>query len=196
MRVASRVAIYGGSFDPIHNGHLAVAEAARERFQLDEVMIVPTAHPPHRADAVASYQDRYNMVELALEGRRSIHPSKLEEPGSADKHYTIETLRRLRRMLPHDELFVIIGVDSYNNLHTWREPQALALEAELIVVSRPGSEPDAKLRLPASRVHFITDIQQAVSASQIRAAVRAGESLEKFVPKAVADYIRTHHLYL
>jgi nicotinate-nucleotide adenylyltransferase len=191
-----RVAIYGGSFDPIHNGHLAVAEAARDRFQLDEVMVVPTAHPPHRADAVASYQDRYNMVELALEGRRSIHPSKLEEPGSAYKHYTIETLRRLRHMLPKDELFVIIGVDSYNNLHTWREPLALALEAELIVVSRPGSEPDAKLRLPASRVHFITDIQQDVSASQIRAAVRAGGSLEKFVPSAVAEYIRAHHLYL
>jgi nicotinate-nucleotide adenylyltransferase len=191
-----RVAIYGGSFDPIHNGHLAVAEAARDRFELDEVMIVPTAHPPHRDEAVASYQNRYSMVELALEGRRAIHPSKLEEPGSADKHYTIETLRRLRRMLPKDELFVIIGVDSYNNLHTWREPLALALEAELIVVSRPGSEPDAKLRLPASRVHFITDVRHDVSASAIRAAARGGEPLEKFVPKAVADYIRAHHLYL
>ena len=191
-----RVAMYGGSFDPIHNGHLAVVEAARDRFELDEVMIVPTAHPPHRSDAIASYQDRYNMVELALEDRRAIHPSKLEEPGSAYKHYTIETLRRLRHMLPQDELFVIIGVDSYNNLHTWREPQALALEAELIVVSRPGSEPDAKLRLPASRVHFITDIQQDISASHIRAAVAAGEPIEKFVPKAVAEYIRAHHLYL
>lgn len=196
MRVANRVAIYGGSFDPIHNGHLAVAEAARDRFELDEVMIVPTAHPPHRSDAVASYQDRYNMIELAVEGRRAIHPSKLEEPGSAFKHYTIETLRRLRQMLPKDELFVIIGVDSYNNLHTWREPQALATEAELIVVSRPGSEPDAKLRLPASRVHFIRDIQQDVSASQIRAAVAAGQPIEKFVPRAVAEYIRAHHLYL
>ena len=196
MRVANRVAIYGGSFDPIHDGHLAVAEAARDRFELDEVMIVPTAHPPHRSDAVASYQDRYNMIELAVEGRRAIHPSKLEEPGSAFKHYTIETLRRLRQMLPKDELFVIIGVDSYNNLHTWREPQALATEAELIVVSRPGSEPDAKLRLPASRVHFIRDIQQDVSASQIRAAVAAGQPIEKFVPRAVAEYIRAHHLYL
>ena len=191
-----RVAIYGGSFDPIHNGHLAVTEAARDRFELDEVMIVPTAHPPHRAEATASYEDRYNMVELAAEGRRAIHPSKLEEPGSADKHYTIETLRRLRRMLPQDELFVIVGVDSYNNLHTWREPQALATEAELIVVSRPGSEPDAKLRLPASRVHFITDTQQDVSASKIRAAVAAGQPIDKFVPKAVAEYIRAHHLYL
>lgn len=196
MRVANRVAIYGGSFDPVHNGHLAIAEAARDRFQLNEVMIVPTAHPPHRSDAVASYQDRYNMIELAVEGRRAIHPSKLEEPGSAFKHYTIETLRRLRQMLPKDELFVIIGVDSYNNLHTWREPQALATEAELIVVSRPGSEPDAKLRLPASRVHFIRDIQQDVSASQIRAAVAAGQPIEKFVPRAVAEYIRAHHLYL
>jgi nicotinate-nucleotide adenylyltransferase len=196
VRVANRVAIYGGSFDPIHDGHLAVAEAARDRFELDEVMIVPTAHPPHRSDAVASYQDRYNMIELAVEGRRAIHPSKLEEPGSAFKHYTIETLRRLRQMLPKDELFVIIGVDSYNNLHTWREPQALATEAELIVVSRPGSEPDAKLRLPASRVHFIRDIQQDVSASQIRAAVAAGQPIEKFVPRAVAEYIRAHHLYL
>jgi nicotinate-nucleotide adenylyltransferase len=196
VRVANRVAIYGGSFDPIHSGHLAVAEAARDRFELDEVMIVPTAHPPHRSDAVASYQDRYNMIELAVEGRRAIHPSKLEEPGSAFKHYTIETLRRLRQMLPKDELFVIIGVDSYNNLHTWREPQALATEAELIVVSRPGSEPDAKLRLPASRVHFIRDIQQDVSASQIRAAVAAGQPIEKFVPRAVAEYIRAHHLYL
>lgn len=191
-----RTAIYGGSFDPVHNGHVAVAEAARDRLQLDQVLLVPTAHPPHREDAVASYEHRYRMIEAAVNGRKGLTASRLEEPGTSAKHYTVETLRKLRASRPHDELFVILGMDSYNHLHLWREPQALASEAELIVVSRPGAHADAQLRLPASRVHFIQDVAQDVSASKVRAGVRQGAAWEKFVPAKVAEYIRAHQLYL
>jgi nicotinate-nucleotide adenylyltransferase len=190
-----RVAIYGGSFDPIHRGHIAVAEAARNRLDIDQVLFVPTAHPPHRGEPQASYGDRIEMIRQAIEEKQGLLASRLEEPGSAEKHYTIDSLRRLRAQRPNDELFVIIGMDSYNNLHTWREPQAIASEAELIVVSRPGSHPDAKLRLPASRVHFIQDVAEDVAASTIRAQVASGAKWEEFVPKAVAEYIRAHHLY-
>jgi nicotinate-nucleotide adenylyltransferase len=190
-----RVAIYGGSFDPIHRGHIAVAQAARKRLDIDQVLFVPTAHPPHRGEPQASYGDRIEMIRRAIEGKQGLLASSLEEPGSAEKHYTIDSLRRLRAQRPNDELFVIIGMDSYNNLHTWREPQAIASEAELIVVSRPGSHPDAKLRLPASRVHFIQDVDEDVAASTIRAQVASGTKWEEFVPKAVAEYIRAHHLY-
>lgn len=188
-----RIAIYGGSFDPIHNGHIAVAEAARDRFELDEVLIVPTSHPPHRAEPQASYEDRFKMVELAVSGKHGLTASRLEEPTTDAKHYTIGTLRKLKEARPNAELFVIIGMDSYNNLHTWREPQAITSEAELIVVSRPGSKPDAKLRLPASRVHFIQDLAMDVSASRVRAQ---GGSSQDSVPQAVAEYIRAHHLYV
>lgn len=191
-----RVAIYGGSFDPIHLGHLAVAEAARERLDIDEVLLVPTAYPPHRGDPVASFEDRIAMIKAAIAGRKGLLVSRLEEPGSASKHYTIDTIRRLHVQRPNDELFVIIGMDSYNNLHAWREPLAIVSEAELIVVSRPGCEPDAKLRLPASRVHFIIDIAHDLSASRIRAAVASGQPWENFVTPGVAEYIRAHHLYV
>jgi nicotinate-nucleotide adenylyltransferase len=188
--------MYGGSFDPIHLGHLAVAEAARDRLDIDQVLLVPTAYPPHRGDPVASYEDRSAMINVAIAGRKGLLASRLEEPGDHPKHYTLDTLRRLRAQRPNDELFVIIGMDSYNSLHTWREPVAIASEAELIVVSRPGCQPDAKLRLPASRVHFITDVQHDLSASEIRAAVASGHPWEKFVAPGVAEYIRTHHLYV
>jgi nicotinate-nucleotide adenylyltransferase len=191
-----RVAIYGGSFDPIHRGHVAVAEAAKKRFDLDEVLLIPTAHPPHRDEPHASYEDRYEMVRLALEGRTGLLPSRLEEPGSAEKHYTIDTIRKLRAQQPNAELFVIIGADSYNNIHTWREPQAIVSEAELIVVSRPGCELNAKMRLPASRVHFIQDVEEDVSASRLRAEIASDANWEEFVPRAVAEYIREHHLYV
>jgi nicotinate-nucleotide adenylyltransferase len=191
-----RVAIYGGSFDPIHLGHLAVAEAARDRLDIDEVLLVPTAYPPHRGEPVASYDDRIAMINIAIDGRKGLLASRLEQPGGSSKHYTIDTIRRLHAQRPNDELFVIIGMDSYNNLHTWREPQAIVSEAELIVVSRPGSEPDAKLRLPASRVHFITDVAHDLAASRIRAAVASGQPWEKFVTPGVAEYIRAHHLYV
>lgn len=191
-----RVAMYGGSFDPIHLGHIAVAENARDRFQLDAVLFVPTAHPPHRDHPRASYEDRLKMIDLAVAGRKGLSVSRLEEPVTAAKHYTVDTLRRLRAQRPKDELFVIIGMDSYNNLHTWREPLAIASEAELIVVSRPGSAQDAKLRLPASRVHFLTDVHYEQSASRVRLSAAAGASLEKSVPAAVANYIRAHQLYV
>jgi nicotinate-nucleotide adenylyltransferase len=191
-----RVAIYGGSFDPVHRGHLAVAEAARKKFDLDEVLLVPTAHPPHRDEPQASYEDRYQMVRAAIEGKPGLLASRLEEPGSAEKHYTIDAIRKLKAQRPNVEILVIIGADSFNNIHTWREPQSIVSEAELIVVSRPGSDLNAKMRLPASRVHFIQDVQEDVSASKLRAAIASGAKWEEFVPKGVADYIRTHHLYV
>jgi nicotinate-nucleotide adenylyltransferase len=191
-----RVGIYGGSFDPIHRGHLAVAEAAKKKFDLDEVLLVPTSNPPHREKPQAAYENRYEMVRLACEGRHGLLPSRLEEPGTAEKHYTIDTIRRLRRNHPRNELFVIIGADSFNNIHTWREPQSIVSEAELIVVSRPGSDLNAKMRLPASRVHFIQDVQEDVSASKLRAEIASGAKWEEFVPKRVAEYIRAHHLYV
>lgn len=189
-----RIAFYGGSFDPIHNGHLAVAEAARTKLELDEVWLVPTGHPSHRAAPHASYEDRLAMLRLAIAGKPGLAASDVESPESAPKHYTIETLRRVRREHA-GEWFVIVGMDSYNNLHTWREPQALASEAELIVVSRPGLHPDAKLRLPASRVHFIPEVQVDVSASEIRGRVAQGQSIAGSVPPPVEEYIRAHHLY-
>jgi nicotinate-nucleotide adenylyltransferase len=190
-----RVGFYGGSFDPVHNGHLAVAEAARTKLELDEVWLVPTGHPSHRDEPYASYEDRFEMVRLAVDGKLSLLASDVESPQSAPKHYTIETIRRLRQSRPADEWFVILGMDSFNNLHTWREPQALASEAELIVVSRPGLQPDAKLRLPASRVHFIPAVQVDVSASQIRRRVVEGQRIAGLVPARVEEYIHAHHLY-
>jgi nicotinate-nucleotide adenylyltransferase len=138
------VAIFGGTFDPIHSGHLAVARAARERFALKQVLFIPADAPPHKMKApITAYQHRFAMVAIATAGEKEFVPSDLEAPPTADKErrpsYSIETVRRVRSMLKNsDRLFFLIGMDAFKDIATWREPDALLREAEFIVVSRPG----------------------------------------------------------
>ena len=137
------VAIFGGTFDPIHSGHLAVARAARERFQLKQILFVPADAPPHKLKTpLTPYHHRLAMVALATEGEKEFVASDLEAraPGEERKpSYSIDTVRRLRAKLKKaDRLFFIIGIDAFKIFATWREPEALLREVEFIVVSRPG----------------------------------------------------------
>jgi nicotinate-nucleotide adenylyltransferase len=137
------VAIFGGTFDPVHSGHLAVARAARERFQLKQILFVPADAPPHKLKTpLTPYHHRLAMVALATEGEKEFVASDLEAraPGEERKpSYSIDTVRRLRAKLKKaDRLFFIIGIDAFKIFATWREPEALLREVEFIVVSRPG----------------------------------------------------------
>src|ERR1017187_2053220 len=161
------ISLFGGTFDPIHHGHLALARAAQERFSLGRIYFVPSNNPPHRPRGpLASYFDRYAMVVLATMGEKTFLPSLLEAPQvraeakagkahsseTATANFSIDTVRRLKQTLKKiDQLFFLIGIDAFAEIAKWREPEALLRECKFIVASRPGySLADVANALPES----------------------------------------------
>jgi nicotinate-nucleotide adenylyltransferase len=186
-----RIAIFGGTFDPIHSAHLTVAREAADRFALDRVLFIPAAQPPHKSGATsAGYEDRYRMVELATKGDPRFVPSRLEE--GARRSFSIDTIEKLRPTLaPGDELFFLIGADAFADIRTWRRWEDVIREVEFIVASRPGHAYEAP---PGARVQRLETVALPVSSSAIRRRLAAGESPVE-LPAAVLRYIRERGLY-
>jgi len=194
-----RLGILGGTFDPMHNGHLATAEAAIECAELDEVVFVPTGTPPHRPAAVASAAQRLEMCRLATAGDPRFAVSDVEVK-RAGPSYTADTLLSLRGANPHAELFLILGWDAASFFRTWHRPDEVIALAPVVVVTRPGHEVPGTDALTAAglqpgRVILCRHPTPAVSASAIRQAVSGGESIAGLVPEAVERYIASQRLY-
>ena len=186
-----KTAIFGGTFDPIHCAHLTVAQEAAERLQLDQVLFIPAANPPHKPGAVhASFEDRYRMVELACAGHLHFVPSRLEE--GAGKSYSITTIERVRAGQElADELYLIIGADAFADISTWHRWQEAIAAVEFVVVTRPGHE----YAVPkGARVHRLDTLALEVSSSAIRASLAAGGTPPE-LPASVMAYIRERSLY-
>jgi len=193
-------AVLGGSFNPIHYGHLLLADDVADLLGLDHVLFVPAARPPHKANAdLAPAQDRYAMVELAIAGHPKFAVSDLElhRPGLS---YTVDTLEALA--IPRKELFLIIGSETFLDLLTWRSPRRVAELAQLAVVPRLGSafDPDgAAVRKVVHEIGHEPRIVRAsslpISASDLRRRVREGRSIAYRLPEAVDAYIRARRLY-
>jgi len=186
-----RLAIFGGTFDPIHNAHLTVAREALLHFDLDKVVFIPAAIPPHKAAMTgASYEERFHMVRLACAGEPRFQPSRLEE--DKRKSYSILTIERVRALLaPADELFFIIGADAFAEIRTWFRWQDVLAAVEFIVVTRPGHEYEIP---PGAKVRQLETLALPVSSSEIRRKLAAGEAAEELPPE-VADFIRARGLY-
>ena len=201
-----RVALFGGTFDPIHRGHLALASAAASAFALDRVLFAPVGRQPLKAESpAATFADRLEMTRLAVasaaDPRFAVSSVDAPRPDGAP-NYTVDTLAALTREYPAATLFVLTGADSFLTLRGWRSPDRLLELAEWIVVSRPEfplSEPQlAPLALTAaqrSRVHLLTTVHEDVSATELRQRLHAGDPCPGLLPAAVADYIQTHRLY-
>jgi nicotinate-nucleotide adenylyltransferase len=187
----SRVAIFGGAFDPIHNAHLAVAAAAADEFHLNRVLFVPAHHPPHKGGITyAPYRDRVRMVELACAVDRRFEASRLEE--GTERSYSIDTIEKVRAALgPEDELFFIIGADAFAELRTWRRWQDVARAVRFLVVSRPGYRYDVPQEVKAER---LDTVDLPASSSEVRRALAASHKAES-VPESVMQYIKSHCLY-
>jgi len=183
-----RLALFGGTFDPIHNAHLTVAREAADQFHLAEVWFVPAAHPPHKADhAMAPYEDRYRMVELACRADQRFYPSRLE--AGPRQSYSIDTIDKLRA--EGEQPFFIIGADAFAEITTWHRWRDLIRVTEFIVVTRPGHDYTA----PAgARVHRLDTVALPVSSSEIRRRLAQGETPAE-LPAEVAAYIRDRGLY-
>lgn len=231
------IGFFGGTFDPIHKGHLALAQAARQRGNLGRVLFVTTnVSPLKTSQEGTSYFHRYAMTALATTGEKAFVPSLLEAPGEFILHdkkgargsvasapnYSIDSVRKLKRDLKKsDGLFFLIGIDAFKDIAKWREAEELFSECEFIIASRPGysladvatslperlrprdavTKPFAKqpargdLVLPGVTIHLLDDVNQNISATAIRAAVKAKRPIKKFVPESVEEYIKKEGLY-
>jgi nicotinate-nucleotide adenylyltransferase len=195
---ADRVGILGGTFDPIHYGHLAAGEDARVAVGLREVLFIPCGDPYHKPELYASSgEDRFEMVCLAIASNPAFRASQVEidRPGPS---YTIDTVRALRREHPDTEFHVILGADAMSELPQWKRHRALLDEARFIVVSRPGTTWDDLRRLPEDYLksaHLLNIPAVDVSSSEIRQRVRRGEPIRYLVPPAVEQYIANRGLY-
>lgn len=215
---APRIGLFGGTFDPIHNGHLRAARLVGRRFGLDRIFFIPAAIPPHKARPdMAPARDRLRMTALAVSGRGDWTASSIELRAGGPS-YSIRTIEAMRRRFPRARLFFIVGADAFLEIKTWREWERVLRSCAFIVMTRPGSRLDAAagvlgpawkdaLRrvVPGKRlseaafvppaVFFLPIDALPVSSTRIRERARDGRSLAALVPPAVADHIRTKGLY-
>jgi nicotinate-nucleotide adenylyltransferase len=207
--------VLGGTFDPIHLGHVAAADAAQRALSLDSVLLIPSRIPPHRADTVtAGAEDRFAMARLAASDRPGWSASRIELDREG-RSYTYDTLIELQDGMDEgSQIFFITGADAFAEIASWSRYPAILDLAHFVVVSRPGITLDslrarvpsafdrpfdaAQGRLPSAqtRVILVEAPTPYISSTDIRRRVRAGESLAGYVPVPVADYIRDHRLYL
>ncbi len=186
-----RIAIFGGTFDPIHNAHVSIAREAADKFALDRVLFVTAGNPPHKTEVeTAAYHHRHRMVELACETDARFVASRLEE--GLGKSYSIRTIRKVRAGLRRsDRLFFLIGADAFAEIGTWYKAGEVITAVEFIVVSRPGYQypvPEAAV------VHRLETLALPVSSSQIRYRLQHGLGAGD-LPENVARYAEEHHLY-
>ena len=220
-RLSERIGIYGGTFDPVHNGHIEIARRVARNFDLDKLLIVPTSRPPHKDHgSISDAYHRYAMAVLATidDPRLLVSTVELEAP---DRPYTFQTVERLRETYGDEkDYFFIMGADSFAELDTWREPERLIAGVNIVVAARPGVEisfshlpeqvganiVDLRGRNDEARVEtgggakqpkiFLTDYVEAdISSTEIRRMVGEGRSIKGLVPPPILDYIEKYELY-
>jgi nicotinate-nucleotide adenylyltransferase len=218
-----KIAFFGGTFDPVHRGHVAVARAAAKKFALDVIYFAPADIPPHKQKrALADFRHRYAMLALATAGDKRFVPS-LIDAHTGQPNYSYETVLRLKKSLSNtDQLYFLIGVDAFKEISTWHKPVELLGECDFIVASRPGysladaaralpealrpSVSDLKklsrkqsgaIRLRHTTLHLLAGVDEPVSSTEIRSiAGEAPARLGGYVPRPVAEYIKKERLYI
>jgi nicotinate-nucleotide adenylyltransferase len=196
----ARIGVFGGTFDPIHNGHLLIAREMTHALSLDRVLFVLAARPPHKlGQAITGDHHRLAMLRLALVDEPAFEISEVElfRPG---KSFTADTLEELARRLAPASLVFLMGEDSLRDLPNWHDPHRIVKFAEIGVAARPGIDFDVSQiyeRVPGStgRVNLVQTSEVDVSSQEIRDRVASGKSIENMVPPRVAGYIRAHKLY-
>ena len=194
-----RLGLYGGTFDPIHLGHLVLAEACREACALDRVWFVVAGSPPHKLGERTPVADRLEMVRIAVAGHPAFEVSEVEAEGPGP-HYSFQTLEAIGRDRPADELFFLIGADSLADLPTWRRPERIAELATLVVVNRPGFDPAVRAAVPdlgpaARPIRNVTVPPIGIASHDLRRRVAEGRSIRYQVPRGVEAYIAAQALY-
>ncbi len=194
----NKIGLFGGTFDPIHNGHLIVTEAVREAFLLDKIIFIPARQQPFKTNTPMQLPEhRLEMVKLAIASNPYFEVSDIEirQKGIS---YTINTIREFRKTFPENEyeLFFLLGSDNANSFHLWKQPGELLKFCKFIAFGRPGFQLAKNSSNLTSAFHLFSAPLVEISATKIRNRVRDGKSIHYLVPAAVEDYIQKHGLYL
>jgi nicotinate-nucleotide adenylyltransferase len=192
-----KLGLFGGSFDPIHNGHLLTLSAAASELALDRVLLIPNPFPPHKpAEQLTPYVYRREMVRLALKAFPAFELATIEEE-SKGPAYTTDTVRRVleTRGISPEDCWLIIGADSLLEIECWKDPEALYRDCRVAVLPRPGCDLTRVPKRFLSRTRVLKSPQIDISASEVRARVAAGEPIDHLVPAPVETYIHSHKLY-
>lgn len=206
-----RLGIFGGTFNPVHNGHVRTAEEVRGIMTLDRILFIPSGNPPLKSGDLADAADRFAMTLLAVAGNPAFSVSDIELAGER-KSYTVDTVSSLLDAHPHDHLFLILGIDAFLDMPNWYRPHELLSLINIIVMARPGIAstniaaspflaelmPDDRgiWQLPSGKtVSLVAVAPHDISSTRIRQLVRSSRSIDHLVPAAVAEYIAAHRLY-
>lgn len=195
-----KIGLFGGTFDPVHNGHIAVAQEAKKRLCLDKIILIPAGDPPHKTQKkVTQKQHRLRMTELAFEPFDGYEISDYEIRKNTPS-YSVDMIRHFHETFAGSELFFIIGADSFADLPSWWHYRELLSLCSIIVVSRPDTEKSDLLAdfsgdEEAPRVFFLDNLHMDISSTQIRAMVYHGQDVTAFVPETVCRYIQENRLY-
>lgn len=194
------IGLMGGSFNPIHCGHVALARAALESGRVERVLFLPTGNPPHKKEGLADKFDRLRMVELAVEHEAGVAVCR-EEIDRDGVIYTVDTLAALKRKMPDCTLTYLIGADTLRALGTWRRVETVIERCKFLVMMREGETREEVIRLAGlwtqrgAQIDFLDARKMDISSTQIREQIQKGLPFERLVPQAVADYIHKHGLY-
>lgn len=216
--MGKRIGLFGGTFNPVHCGHLKAGEAVQKRFSLDRILFIPSYIPPHKdTPDIASPRHRLKMVELALRPYPCFIPSSIEVE-AREKSYSVITLGKIRKLYPRALIFFILGIDAFLEIETWKDSAQLLEQCYFVIISRPGFRLDDANQVLKGRYETrIYGLQEAevvreellgswqifllpvnaldISSTDIREKVRRGKSIKKLVPDAVETYIRKNRLY-
>ncbi len=195
-----RIGLFGGTFDPVHSGHIALARRVANDFSLDRLIFIPAGNPPHkRKEKITDAKHRFEMVRLATESEPKFSVSDYEME-SKTPNYSYLTISHFKKEFPNDEIFFLIGGDSFRNLPDWKNYRTLLALCTFIVVPRPGVEKQDYLEkfhgdeVPP-RVLFLKNFSYDLSSTEVRNALSGGENAEGLLPDAVLTYIRQNQLY-
>lgn len=198
-----RIGIMGGTFNPIHKGHLAIVRAAKKQFRLNKVIFVPSGAPPHKtSEYIAPKEDRFNMINLVIAGNKNYSVSRVEldRPGFS---YAVDTFNELKKEYRGSaQLYYIMGMDSINEILTWKKPMELFKLCQFIVATRPGAKIKTMrriLKFPPVKMHSDTihliEVRMNVSSTQIRESISKGRIPARHIDRKVIDYIKENKLY-
>ncbi|MBQ7049449.1 MAG: nicotinate-nucleotide adenylyltransferase [Firmicutes bacterium] len=197
-----KIAIMGGTFDPIHYGHLVTAEAVMHEYQIDQVLFIPSGQPPHKTEGQVTPADhRYLMTLLATETNPRFFSSRIEIDRKGYT-YTIDTIRELKEMYPGSEIYFITGADAFSNILSWKNPELLLSSCHFVAATRPGysrakaaPQIEALMDRHADTLHYLEVPALSISSSEIRARVKEGRPIKYLLPETVENYIYKHGLY-
>ena len=191
----TRLGVLGGTFDPIHAGHLYVADFLADYLNLNRVIFIPCGNPPHKEIPLSSAKHRLKMVQLAIDEKPKFLLSRIEI-FKREKTYTIDTIRKLKNKYNNAEIYFIIGADNITEIPTWKNYKKLLNECQMVAIARPGYKLEKSLNIPKNKLLLINASSLNISSTKIRAMIEKGLSVKNLVPSLIKKYIKKNKLYL